>query len=343
MSSTPAAASQAPAQDGQTHDGEAHDGDAAIGNRPGGHGAAKAARPTRGGRSRAAARAPWILLAPFLALFTLTFVLPILVALVSSFTKVTRSGLFGEKGVTSGFAGFDNYAQALGDANFIASIGRVLLFGVVQVPVMIVLCTVLALLLESASARWPGFFRAAYFMPYGVPGVIATILWSFLYVPGLSPFIDIAGSMGITLDFLGPDHVLWSIANIVTWSYTGYNMLIIVAQLKAIPAELYEAARVDGASPWRIARSIQLPLITPALVLTTVFSIIGTLQLFAEAQVLKTSAPAIDSQYTPNLSAYSTAFAYNDYNVAAAQAVLIALAAFILSFVFLRLTNRKSS
>ncbi len=125
--------------------------------------------------------------APFLALFTLTCILPIIVAVISSFTKVTRSGLFGEKGVTSGFAGFDNYAQALGDANFVASIGRVLLFGIVQVPVMIVLCTILALLLESASAKWPGFFRAAYFMPYGVPGVIATILWSFLSVPGLSP------------------------------------------------------------------------------------------------------------------------------------------------------------
>ena len=89
--------------------------------------------------------------------------------------------------------------------------------------------------------------------------------------------------------------------------------------------------------------SIQLPLIRPALILTTVFSIIGTLQLFAEPQVLQTVSPAIDNEYTPNLSAYTTAFAYNDYNVAAAQAVLIALVAFALSFVFLRLTSRKAS
>lgn len=296
-----------------------------------------------GKRNGAAARAPWLLLAPFLALFVLTFLLPIVVAIMSSFTKVTRSGLFGEAGVRSEFAGFSNYAQALADGSFVASIGRMLLFGVVQVPVMIVLCTVLALMLESASAKWPGFFRAAYFLPYGVPGVIATILWSFLYVPGLSPLFDAAKMVGLTPDFLGANSVLWSIANIVTWSYTGYNMLIIVAQLKAIPVELYEAAKVDGASTWRVARSIQLPLIRPALMLTTVFSIIGTLQLFAEAQVLKTVAPAIDSQYTPNLSAYTTAFAYNDYNVAAAQSVIIAVAAFALSFAFLALTNRKSS
>jgi multiple sugar transport system permease protein len=307
--------------------------------------AAVAATGDTGNRKRSGAvgRAPWILLAPFLALFVLTFIIPIVVAIGSSFTKVTRSGLFGEAGVTTEFAGFSNYAQALADGNFLASIGRMFLFGVVQVPVMIALCTVLALMLESASARFPGFFRAAYFLPYGVPGVIATILWSFLYVPGLSPIIDAANVVGLEPDFLGADSVLWSIANISLWSYTGYNMLIIVAQLKAIPVELYEAAKVDGASTFRVARSIQLPLIRPALVLTTIFSIIGTLQLFAEAQVLKTVAPAIDSQYTPNLSAYTTAFAYNDYNVAAAQAVLIALVAFVLSFTFLSISNRKSS
>ncbi len=286
--------------------------------------------------------APWLLLAPFLLFFALTFVLPILVALGNSFTRVTRSGVFGEQGVTSEFAWFANYAQALENGNFTDSIVRMLLFGVVQVTVMIVLATVLALLLESASVRWPGFFRAAYFLPYGIPGVIATILWSFLYVPGLSPVIDVAASLGIELDFLGPDTVLWSIANIVTWTYAGYNMLIIVAQLKAIPGDVYEAAKVDGAGPLRVATSIQLPLIRPALLLTTVFSIIGTLQLFAEPQVLASVAPSVDSEYTPNLSAYTTAFAYNDYNVAAAQAVLIALVAFALSFLFLRITNRRS-
>ena len=286
--------------------------------------------------------APWVLLGPFLALFLLTFILPIIVAVGSSFTKVTRQGVFGEKGVTSEFAWFANYAQALSNPNFIASIGRMLLFGVVQVTLMIALCTVLALLLESASARWPGMFRAVYFLPYGIPGVVATILWSFLYVPGLSPLVDLANAFGLQVDFLGPNTVLWSIANIVTWTYTGYNMMIIIAQLKSIPTEVYEAAKVDGASPWRVATSIQLPLIKPALMLTTVFSIIGTLQLFAEPQVLQTVSPAIDSEYTPNLSAYTTAFAYNDYNVAAAQAVLIALVAFLLSFAFLRLTNRRA-
>ncbi|WP_300342166.1 sugar ABC transporter permease [Nesterenkonia sp.] len=294
-------------------------------------------------KASAEKRAPWILLAPFLILFLFTFVMPILMAISQSFTMIEREGLFGEEGISTSFAWFENYRLALADGAFVASIGRMFLFGIVQVPIMITLATVLALMLESASARWPGFFRAAYFMPYGVPGVLATILWSFLYVPGLSPIVDTAHSwFGLELDFLSSGTVLWSIANIVTWSYTGYNMLIIIAQLKSIPGDLYEAARVDGAGPLRTALTIQLPLIRPALVLTTVFSIIGTLQLFAEPQLLQQVSPAIDSQYTPNLSAYTTAFQYNDYTVAAAQAVLIALVAFLLSFTFLRLTNRSS-
>lgn len=298
-----------------------------------------------GGRTRGTRAAPWLLLAPFLALFALTIVIPVLSAVVSSFTRVSRAGVIGEGGVTTEFAGFANYEQALSNPNFIESFGRVLLYGVVQVSVMIVFATVLALLLESASARWPAAFRGTYFLPYGIPGVLATIMWAFLYVPGLSPVIDVGELVGLQLDFLGPDTVLWSIANIVTWTFTGYNMLIIIAQLKSIPDEVYEAAKVDGAGPFRLAISVQLPLIRPALVLTGVFSIIGTIQLFAEPQVLAASAITynIDSEYTPNMAAYTTAFAYNDYNVAAAQSVVIALVAFILSFLFLRLTSRSTS
>ena len=214
-----------------------------------------------------------------------------------------------------------------------------ILFGVVQVTVMIVAATILALLLESANAKWPGFFRATYFLPYGIPGVIATILWSFLYIPGLSPIVDVLSWVGIEIDFLGPNMVLWSIANIVTWTYTGYNMLIIIAQLKSIPGELYEAAKIDGASGFRVAMAIQLPLIRPALLLTIIFSIIGTLQLFAEPRLMQTMSAGITSEYTPNMSAYAFAFQYNDIGMAAAQAVIIAASAFLLSAIALGVSS----
>lgn len=287
--------------------------------------------------------APWLFLAPFLTLFTLTMVVPIIITIGFSFQRVERHGLLGEKGTRSTFAGLDNYIATFQDSNFVSSIGRILLFGVVQVSVMIVAALVLALLLESASAKVPWLFRASYFLPYGIPGVVATILWSFLYVPGLSPLVDVASWVGLNVDFLGSKTILWSIANIVTWTYTGYNMLIIIAQLKAIPGDVYEAATIDGASAWRVMRSIQIPLIRPALLLTVVFSIIGTLQLFAEPLVLSRVAPSIDTQYTPNMSAYTYAFVYNDIGMASAQAVIIAVAAFVLSLLALAVTNRKGS
>ena len=283
--------------------------------------------------------APWLLMAPFLVLFIGTMIVPIIMAVGYSFTKVQRSGLLGEGGTESSFAGLDNYIAALSNVNFIESIGRMILFGLVQVTVMIVAATILALMLETAAAKWPGFFRATYFLPYGIPGVIATILWSFLYIPGLSPIVDVLNWMGIDIDFLGPNMVLWSIANIVTWTYTGYNMLIIIAQLKSIPGELYEAARIDGAGALRIVRSIQLPLIRPALMLTIIFSIIGTLQLFAEPRLLQSMSSGITTEYTPNMSAYAYAFQYNEVGMAAAQAVIIAVSAFTLSAIALGISS----
>lgn len=288
------------------------------------------------------ARAAAVFLLPFLALFVLCFLAPIGYAIQQSLLKVERSGPLGlGGGPHEVFAGLGNYAQALHDTGFTASFGRVVLFGAVQIPLMIALATALALLLEAASARWVGFFRTAFFLPYGVPGVIASILWGFLYVPGISPFVEMAKSVGWDVDFLSRTTVLWSIANIVTWQFTGYNMLVLIAQLKAVPGELYEAARIDGAGAWQVARHIKLPLIRPALVLTTVFSIIGTLQLFAEPMVLRPLTNTIDSGYTPNLHAYNQAFTSNNPHAAAAEAVLLALVACALSFGFLRVVGRR--
>jgi len=278
-----------------------------------------------------------------LVLFLLTLVLPILYALYQSVTGIERSGPFGEGGTGTVFVGLSHYIAALSDPVFVASLGRVLLFAVVQVPVMIVFATALALLLDAASARGVRFFRSAYFLPYGVPGVIASILWGFLYTPGLSPLIAIGSAWGINLEFLGSGSILWSIANIVIWQYAGYNMLVMVAQLKSINAELFEAASIDGANAWQVVTQIKLPLIRPAIILTTVFTIIGTLQLFAEPLVLKSLSSAITSSYTPNPASYNEAFTNNNFSLAAAESVLLALIACAFSFGFLTFVTRRGS
>ncbi|NUU06172.1 sugar ABC transporter permease [Leifsonia sp. C5G2] len=280
-------------------------------------------------------------LAPFMVLFATMLVVPIGYAIYQSMVGVQRSGPFGQGGSSEVFVGFQNYIAALSKPEFVQSLGTVLLFAVVQVPLMIILATALALMLDAASAWGVPFFRSSYFLPYGVPGVIASILWGFLYTPGLSPIIALGNAMGLHLDFLGAGTILWSIANIVTWQYAGYNMLVVVAQLKSIDADLFEAASIDGANAWQVVTRIKLPLIRPALVLTTVFTIIGTIQLFAEPLVLKPLSSAITSSFTPNLSAYNEAFTNNNYSLAAAESVLLALVACAFSFGFLKLVNGR--
>lgn len=286
-------------------------------------------------------RAAVLLTAPFFVVFLVAFIAPILDAIYQSLLTTSRSGYLGLGGSRTSFAGLSNFSLALHAPDFVASFGRVLLFGVVQVPVMIVLATVLAFLLEMVSGRWSAFFRASFFLPYGVPGVIASLLWGFLYVPGVSPIVSLLNDIGLNPSFLGYHSVLWSIANIVVWEFAGYNMLIILAQLKAIPDELIEAAKVDGASVWKTNLRVRLPLIRPALILTLVFSIIGTLQLFNEPQVLTTYSSYITTTYTPNMSAYNQSFTNNNTNLASAEAVILAIVAAVLSFGFLRLVNRN--
>jgi multiple sugar transport system permease protein len=297
--------------------------------------------PPPAARRRRRSWAPLWFLLPFGAVFTAFFVAPIGYAVYQSLLSTRRSGL-GLGPTQTVFTGLSNYGAALHDAGFTGSLLRALLFMAVETPVMIVFAVLLALALDAASARFPAFFRTAFFAPYGVPGVVASLLWGFIYVPGISPITDVLGHIGVHADFLGPRTVLWSIANILTWEFAGYNMLVLTASLKAIPHEIYEAARIDGAGGLRIAWRIKIPLISGTLILVTVFTIIGTLQLFAEPLVLRGLTGNISDSYTPNLAAYTQAFTDNNYSMAAAESVILALAALVLSFAFLKIVQRRT-
>ena len=167
-------------------------------------------------RTTAAARRTSIIgfLAPFGILFAAFYLLPIGYALYRSFFVTRREGAFGA--ATEAWGGLENYQRALQDSEFVDSIVRMLVFGVVQVPVMLLLALAFALLLDSGVARLKRFFRLTYFAPYAVPSVIAAIMWGFLYAPSLSPVVDILRDLGVGIDFLDSGTVLWSMANIVT-------------------------------------------------------------------------------------------------------------------------------
>lgn len=283
-----------------------------------------------------------VLLGPFVVLFSVFLVLPILYATRQSLFRTARSGL-GLGAPTTHFVWFTNYSRVLNDPEVLSSVARVLLFGIVQVPVMLGLALVMALIFDSGLRFYTRFVQLSAFLPYAIPGIIGALIWSFLYVPGISPIVSVLGRIGIPVDFLGPGTVLWSIANITTWNWTGYNMLIIFAALQAIPTELTEAARVDGASQTRINLSIKIPLVRPAIFLTAIFSIIGTLQLFSEPTVLKVVANNnVTSEFTPNMAVYFQAFVNHDPQYAAAISILIALLSFVLSFAVLSFSQRGS-
>jgi multiple sugar transport system permease protein len=168
-------------------------------------------------------------------------------------------------------------------------------------------------------------------------------MWGYLYGPDFGPFAQLAHhlSMGAP-KFLSPTGMLPSIGNVVTWEYTGYNMIIMFAALQAVPPELTRAALVDGASFWRIARHIKIPLIRPAIILTAVFSIIGTLQLFNEPQILRAIAPSVvGSHYTPNLYAYTLAFTNQQYNYSAAISFVLGFIVFVGSYTFMLVTGHR--
>ncbi|MGL3151601.1 carbohydrate ABC transporter permease [Microbacterium sp. A82] len=303
---------------------------------------ATAAPITRPGRSKRPPAALWLLLLPFMIMFAAFFIAPIVYAIIDSLFTQKSSGL-GLTAPTREFVFLDNYLSALSTPSFVASLGRLVAFAAIEVPLMVVTALALALLLGAGAARFPRVFRVTYFMPYGVPGVIAALLWGFLYMPATSPVLQLLSKFGIDLSPLSSDAVLFAIANIALWAFAGYNMLILIAALDAIPSELYEAARLDGASEWHMIWHIKLPLIRPSVVLITLFTIIGTLQLFVEPLVLRPLTTAISSDFAPNLAAYNQAFSQGNPNLAAAMAVIVALLAFAFSAIFIRVVNRKGN
>ncbi|WP_204358924.1 carbohydrate ABC transporter permease [Streptosporangium sp. 'caverna'] len=274
--------------------------------------------------------------APFVAGFLAVYVVPVGYAIFQSMFQIKRSGL-GFGGAQNVFAGAANLIKGLADAAFWAGLGRVIVFGAVQIPVMLALSLGMALLLDSVAARATRLFRVGFLIPYVIPGVVGTLIWLYLYSPTTSP-------LNVVWDFTfdRPIDAFWTIGNLLTWQGLGLNMILIYAALQAIPPEQYEAARIDGASEWRIAWSIKVPNLRGILVLTGMFSLIGRLQLFGEPLILRQVGPqAISTDFAPMLMIFRTAFSQNDYGYAAALSIILAVVTGLLAFVFYRITNRR--
>ncbi|WP_414640530.1 carbohydrate ABC transporter permease [Arthrobacter sp.] len=284
--------------------------------------AVPAGRTNRRGGRPASRRswAGWWFIGPFMAVFALVFLAPIA---YSIYLSVFRNQLIGG----TAFVGLDNYARALGDPQFWSALGRVSLFLAVQVPVMLMIALVVALALDSGRLYGRSFFRISIFLPYAVPAVVATLMWGFMYGTRFGLVGNINQAFGLNLPSpLSSELVLASIGNIVTWEFIGYNMLIFYSALTVIPKSLYEAAEIDGAGQLRVIAAIKLPAIRGAIVVATIFSVIGSFQLFNEPSILKSLSPnTISTFFTPNLYAFSLSFSGQQYNYSATVAIIMGL------------------
>jgi multiple sugar transport system permease protein len=279
--------------------------------------------------------AAYLFLLPFFVVFLTMLVVPLVYA---GYLSLFESKLIGG----DVFAGLANYVRALTDPDFLVGLGRVGLFFIIQVPIMLGLALFLALALDSARARGSKGVRLLIFVPYAVPAVVATLMWGYLYGPDFGPIAQMSRALGLgTPEFLSPESILGSMMNIVTWEFVGYNMIIMYAALRSIPAELYEAAEIDGAGQFRLAWSIKIPAIRPALMLTLIFSVIGSFQLFTEPSLLNALAPAaISNSFTPNYYAYNLAFINQELNFAAAIAFLLGIVIAVVSY-FVQLAGER--
>jgi multiple sugar transport system permease protein len=269
----------------------------------------------------------WGFVAPFLIVFALVFLAPIC---YSIYLSLFRDRLIGG----NAFVGLDNYQEAFQDHEFWSGLGRVAMFLAVQVPIMLGIALLVALALDSGRLYGRDFFRISIFLPYAVPAVVATLMWGFMYGNQFGLVANVNDALGISIpDPLSPHLVLASIGNIVTWEFAGYNMLIFYAALHVIPRSLYEAAEIDGAGQIRIITAVKLPAIRGALVIATIFSIIGSFQLFNEPSILKNLAPnAITTYFTPNLYTYSLSFSGQQQNYAATVAIVMGVVTMIVAY-----------
>ena len=270
----------------------------------------------------------WAFVAPFGAVFALVFIAPVGYAI---YLSLFRQQLVGG----NAFVGVANYVQVLTDGQFWESFLRVLLFLVVQVPIMLILALLAALAIDSARLRGAAFFRIAIFLPYAVPAVVAVLMWGYMYGPnfGLAGNInDLVGFQLVTP--FARDWILASLGNIVTWEFVGYNMLIFYSALRTISTDLYEAADLDGAGQFRVITGIKLPALRGAIVIATIFSIIGSFQLFSEPNILKPLAPnIITTFFTPNMYAYNLSFAGQQYNYSATVAIVMGVITAVIAYV----------
>ena len=288
------------------------------------------------GKQRAAG---WIYLAPAIILIFIMSFWPIIQAVITSF----KTGSSANMQWANPFA--YNYTRMFKDAVFKRSIGNTFLYLIIEVPIMLVLAILLAQLLNNKHLKFKGLFRTCVFLPCATSLVSYALIFKSLFATqGLINTILVKlGILENNFNFLGTG---WSAKIIIIvaliWRWTGYNMVFFLAGLQNIEYSVYEAAKIDGASGWRTFWSITVPLLRPTIVMTTIMSINGTLQLFDESVNLTKGGPA-NATITMSHYIYNGSFGEGvaNFGYASAMSVIVFIMVAILAFINLKVGDKR--
>ncbi len=288
------------------------------------------------GKQRAAG---WMYLAPATILIFIMSFWPIIQAVITSFKTGSSANMQWANPLTY------NYTRMFQDAVFKRSIGNTFLYLIIEVPIMLVLAILLAQLLNNKHLKFKGLFRTCVFLPCATSLVSYALIFKSLFATqGLINTILVKlGILENNFNFLGTG---WSAKIVIIvaliWRWTGYNMVFFLAGLQNIEYSVYEAAKIDGASGWRTFWSITVPLLRPTIVMTTIMSINGTLQLFDESVNLTKGGPA-NATITMSHYIYNGSFGEGvaNFGYASAMSVIVFIMVAILAFINLKVGDKR--
>jgi len=284
--------------------------------------------------------AGWMFAGPALLVIGVFFLLPVLAALLLSLTDFDLYALADPTDLR--FVAFDNYLDLLRTPMFWKSLWNTTYFVLIGVPLSIAMSLGAALLLNAPVARFKALFRTALFAPVVTTLVAVAVIWRYLFHTSYGLVNWTLGHVGIApIDWLGDPH--WAMPTIMlfaVWKNFGYNMVIFLAGLQAIPQDLYEAARIDGASKWRQFLHITLPMLGPVLLVVGVITVSGYFQLFAEPYVMTRGDP-LQSTVSVLYFMFEEGFKWWNLGRASAVAFLLFLIILGVTTLLLRLGRRK--
>jgi ABC-type sugar transport system permease subunit len=271
--------------------------------------------------------APYLMIAPYVLHFLIFITFPVLFSFFLMFNQWNIIS-------PMKFVGFQNFYKLLNDAQFFRSLLNTLIFLVIHIPLQIIIALAFAVLLNQ-KIRFIGFFRAAYFLPVVVSGVVVTILWQQLYGYETGLLNRMLAGMGIEkVGWLtNPAIAMASIAIMATWKNVGLYIVLFLAGLQTVPQYLYESADLEGASSWQKFRYITLPMINPTMFMVVILSTIGGFSLFIEPYVMTGGGP-LNSTLSAVLYIYKEGFFY--YHMGYASTLGFFFAGVILLVIFIQ-------